>query len=102
MCVGIAPKFLEQTKIRKVGKAVEFECVLEAQPIGDIKWSKAGVVINPGGRYTINATSNGSKHVLTLQIADVNAGDGGDYKVTSKNASGEASANIKLNLGQSK
>ncbi|VDL60884.1 unnamed protein product, partial [Hymenolepis diminuta] len=102
LCSGIAPKFLEQTKIRKVGKAVEFECVLEAQPIGDIKWLKGGVVINPGGRYTINVVSNGSKHVLTLNIADVNPSDGGDYQVKSKNPNGEASANIKLNLGQSK
>ncbi|KAM7536934.1 hypothetical protein Aperf_G00000079270 [Anoplocephala perfoliata] len=100
--IGIAPKFLEKPKIRKVGKAVEFECTLEAQPIGEIKWSKAGVTISQGGRYTINAVSKGSNHVLTLQIADVNISDGGEYLVKSKNPSGEASANIKLNLGQSK
>nr|CDS16821.1 titin [Echinococcus granulosus] len=100
--VGIAPKFTEQPKIRKIGKAVEFECILEAKPIGDVRWSKAGALINPGGRYTIKAVTNGNKHVLTLQIADINANDGGEYVVFSKNASGEASANIKLNLGQSK
>nr|CDS25744.1 twitchin [Hymenolepis microstoma] len=100
--VEIAPKFLEQTKIRKVGKAVEFECILEAQPIGEIKWSKGGVAIKPGGRYTINAVSNGTNHVLTLKIAEVNASDSGDYLVKSTNPSGEASANIKLNLGLSK
>ncbi|KAL5971457.1 Hemicentin-1 [Taenia solium] len=100
--VGIAPKFTEQPKIRKIGKAVEFECVLEAKPIGDVKWSKGGSLINPGGRYTTKAVTNGDKHVLTLQIADINVNDGGEYVVFSKNASGEASANIKLNLGQSK
>lgn len=81
---------------------MEFECILEAKPIGDVKWSKGGAVINPGGRYSTKAVTNGNKHVLTLQIADINVNDGGDYVVFSKNASGEASANIKLNLGQSK
>uniref|UniRef100_A0A5K3ENA8 Titin n=1 Tax=Mesocestoides corti TaxID=53468 RepID=A0A5K3ENA8_MESCO len=99
---GIAPKFTEQTKIRKIGKDVEFECILESQPIGDVKWSKDGVPIMSGGRYTINTVSNGSRHILTLRIAEITANDGGEYLVLSKNPSGEATANIKLNLGQAK
>ena len=93
---------MEKPKIRKVDKAVELECVVEAQPIGDVKWSRDGAPITPGGRFINNVVSNGIRHVLTLRITDINANDGGEYVVLSKNTSGEASANIKLNLGQPK
>jgi hypothetical protein len=37
-------------------------------------------------------------YVVSLEIANVDAADGGDYKAVAKNAHGEGSAHINLNF----
>ncbi|VDK88965.1 unnamed protein product [Dibothriocephalus latus] len=96
---GIAPKFTDKPKIKQAGKNVVFECTLTADPIGEISWSKEGTAIASGGRYKAGVQSSGTNHTLTLEISQINAQDGGDYAVLAKNAFGESSASIKLNLG---
>uniref|UniRef100_A0A0X3NNH5 Twitchin n=1 Tax=Schistocephalus solidus TaxID=70667 RepID=A0A0X3NNH5_SCHSO len=96
---GLAPKFTDKPKIKQAGKNVVFECTLIADPIGQISWSKEGTPIASGGRFKAAVQSSGTNHTLTLEISQINTQDGGDYAVVAKNAFGESSANIKLNLG---
>lgn len=98
----LAPKFIDKPKIKKVGSAVVMECVLQADPLGNISWARNGVPIVADGHLVPNVVSRGYEHTLSLQINNITVNDGGEYAVFAKNMHGESSANIKLNLGQKK
>ncbi|KAF8572507.1 hypothetical protein P879_00960 [Paragonimus westermani] len=102
MPIGLTPKFPEKPKIRQTGKSVIFEVLLEADPLPELRWTKAGVEIKTGGRYKTDCKTKGFKHVVSLEISQVNADDGGEYLVTAKNKLGDSTATINLNIGAPK
>ena len=99
---GVKPEFPEKPKIRQAGKNIIFECVLNAQPLPTITWSRGGENIADGGRYKITRTTTGTSHKLALEITGVTGKDGGEYKVFAKNNLGESMATINLNIGAPK
>ncbi|KAF7262039.1 hypothetical protein EG68_01285 [Paragonimus skrjabini miyazakii] len=102
MPIGLTPKFPEKPKIKQSGKNVIFEVLLEADPPPELRWTKAGVEIKTGGRYKTDCKTKGFKHVVSLEISQVNADDGGEYLVTAKNKLGDSTATINLNIGAAK
>ncbi|CAH8634151.1 unnamed protein product [Dicrocoelium dendriticum] len=98
----IHPRFPDKPKIRQAGKSVIFEVMLEADPLPELRWTKAGVEIKTGGRYKTSCQTTGTQHLVSLEIAQVNAEDGGEYLVNAKNKLGDSTATINLNIGGSK
>ncbi|CAF0992947.1 unnamed protein product [Rotaria sordida] len=98
---GTTPVFIQKPTIRQEndGKRLIFECKISAEPKPDLFWSRDDVSIQNSGRYLIycDALPNNT-YVACLEIDDVNASDGGKYKVLAKNKLGESNAHIALNL----
>lgn len=96
---GSAPTFIGKPVIRQVEKAIVFECRLKCDPQPTITWLQGSKVIENGGRYVITQTKEGADlYIITLQISNIGIQDGGEYKVLAKNARGDATATINLNL----
>ncbi len=92
--------FIDKPRIKKVGPNVVFECTLQANPVGEVRWVKEGAAVAKGGRFKMSETSSSpNDHILSLEISGIGVADGGEYTVFVKNKHGESSANIKLNLG---
>ncbi|CAH8526186.1 unnamed protein product [Heterobilharzia americana] len=102
MSKGVQPKFIDKPKIKQAGKNVIFEVVAEADPVPEIRWTKAGNEIKNSERYKTNCATTGKQHTLTLEINHVTADDGGEYLVTAKNKLGDSTATINLNIGTPK
>ncbi|XP_055958001.1 muscle M-line assembly protein unc-89-like isoform X2 [Patella vulgata] len=101
---GEAPQFTEKPKVIQdpSGKKLSIECVCKAKPKPDLEWFKGTSSLKLGGRISSTVTEKNGTYVIILEIQNFTAEDGGQYKVTAKNASGESSANISLNLGKPK
>lgn len=99
---GTKPRFPDKPKIRQAGKSVIFEVLLEADPAPDLRWSKAGQEIKTGGRYKCDCKTTGIQHLISLEISQVTADDGGEYLVNAKNKLGDSTATINLNIGAPK
>ncbi|CAH1785273.1 unnamed protein product [Owenia fusiformis] len=97
---GSPPKFTQKPAIKQVGNNIVFECKLTGDPKPKITWYAAGgKVLQEGARHKITEKSEGGNtYALMLEIIDVGAGDGGEYKVNARNDSGESNATINLNF----
>ena len=95
---GVAPQFTSKPAIRQLGSSVVFQVTLIAAPPPSITWYKGSSAITHGSHYNISIQTDGLNYILLCEIMDVGKSDGGAYKVTAKNAQGEANANINLNL----
>lgn len=75
------------------------ECILEALPVADITWYHGQDTITDGDRFKIlrKAISNDT-YLLTLQISQPTANDGGIYRCHAFNPFGESNAHITLNF----
>jgi hypothetical protein len=75
------------------------ECLLEADPVPEVRWHHTGQQILPSSRVTISLDKqSGILYKATLVIKEPSAGDGGAYKCTASNQLGESNANINLNF----
>ncbi|CAL8090942.1 unnamed protein product [Calicophoron daubneyi] len=100
--LGVQPRFPGKPTIKQAGKNVIFEVLLEADPAPQLRWTKGGVEIKSAGRYKTDCKTTGIQHIISLEISQVKADDGGEYLVTATNKLGDSTATINLNIGQSK
>ncbi|XP_076450378.1 myotilin-like [Babylonia areolata] len=97
---GARPVFVQKPAIRQVGDKIVLECRLSGDPRPAVSWllNNQPIASGPGSRLTPRLVSEGATHVLTLEIAQVSAGDAGEYRAYAKNELGEATATITLNF----
>ncbi|XP_022255917.1 muscle M-line assembly protein unc-89-like, partial [Limulus polyphemus] len=94
------PTFTEKPVIKQSNdfSKVIFQCRLVADPPPKIEWYHAGKLIKDGGRFKYILTSDKKNHSVSLEVGQVTAKDGGEYKVIAKNKNGEGLATINLNF----
>ena len=96
---GKAPRFPKKPVIRQVGANLVLECILEAQPLGTVTWFHGSKVVTEGARRRITRKElSKDTYLLSLQIDDPEAVDGGSYRCNAVNDFGESNANIALNF----
>lgn len=75
------------------------ECVLEAQPLPEIKWFQGSKQINLNDRIKMVKKDTGKDtYLLSLEISSPTIADGGNWRCNAVNAFGESNANITLNF----
>lgn len=96
---GKPPRFPQKPTISQKGEVLSMECILEALPVADITWYHGQDTITDGDRFKIlrKAISNDT-YLLTLQISQPTANDGGIYRCHAFNPFGESNAHITLNF----
>ncbi|XP_021713429.1 twitchin isoform X5 [Aedes aegypti] len=96
---GKPPRFPQKPTISQKGEVLSMECILEALPVADITWFHGTETITDGERFKIlrKAISNDT-YLLTLQISQPTANDGGIYRCHAFNPFGESNAHITLNF----
>ncbi|KAL3842487.1 hypothetical protein ACJMK2_020493 [Sinanodonta woodiana] len=95
---GSKPLFTQKPVIRQVEDKIIFECILTADPVPTITWMQGNKVITGGPKYKMTDVADKTSHTITLEISNVGASDGGEYKAIAKNSLGESTATITLNL----
>ncbi|XP_020280041.1 protein amalgam-like [Pseudomyrmex gracilis] len=80
-----------------VRKQISFTCVSEAYPKSINYWTRGGVIIPNGDKYTSTFTYNSEYKVhMKLTINSVEMSDYDTYKCVAKNSLGDTDGNIKL------
>jgi hypothetical protein len=96
---GKAPRFPKKPAIKQVGANLLLECVLEAQPLGTVTWFHGTKVVSESSKRKISRKElSKDTYLLSLQIDDPEAVDGGNYRCNAVNDFGESNANIALNF----
>ncbi|KAL8565323.1 hypothetical protein ACOMHN_029019 [Nucella lapillus] len=97
---GVRPVFLQKPAIRQVGDKIVLECKLTAEPKPQVSWflNNQAITFAPDSRLSPQMMSDGSTHVLLLEISKVSMSDAGEYRAHAKNEIGEATATITLNF----
>ncbi|XP_029656666.2 disorganized muscle protein 1, partial [Octopus sinensis] len=97
---GKAPNFTEKPKIAQdaSGKNIHMECSCIADPKPTITWYKGSTLLKENNRLKLKTTQDKDKYTFMLDILNFTKDDAGVYKVVAKNAHGEGTANITLNL----
>ena len=93
-----APRFTSKPALRQDGSNIVFNCELEANPEPAVTWFRGSEKLVDNDRIRTSATKDGNKYSLNLVVKNVSPDDSGSYKVEAKNALGQMSANINLNL----
>ncbi|KAL7669549.1 hypothetical protein ACOME3_010201 [Neoechinorhynchus agilis] len=97
------PKFTQKPVIRQESDGVVFECRLTADSPPQCEWYKGTDKLETGGRYIINIQSlPDDSYLVSCTVKDIQATDGGAYRVVAKNANGEATATLSLNISDNK
>ena len=97
MCNFIVPPVITSGpgfKRSKPGETVTFDCNFTGDPEPAATWSKDGVTIKNGGRFTIT-TKKGSTE---LAIEKLRYSDAGNYQIALKNPNGNAWAEAILDM----
>ena len=79
-------------------ESILLECRCTADPVPSITWTLDGKAVAAAARYRQGILSEGNTHTIFLEISQLTKKDSGAYKVTAKNAKGDGSANIQLNI----
>jgi hypothetical protein len=95
---GGRPTFTQAPQVRMFEESVLMECRCTADPVPSFTWTLDGKPLTAGPRYKQGILSEGTTHTISLEIAQLTKKDSGAYKVTAKNAKGDGSANIELNI----
>jgi hypothetical protein len=96
---GKPPRFPKKPTIRQKGSTLILECLLEANPFPEITWNHGTKVISDGTRHRTKKVDSGDNtYILSLEIVDPTAEDGGTYRCNAVNEFGESNANIALNF----
>ncbi|XP_052825204.1 twitchin isoform X2 [Octopus bimaculoides] len=97
---GKAPNFKEKPKISQdaSGKNIHIECSCTADPKPTITWYKGSTLLKENNRLKLKTTQDKENYSFMLDILNFTKDDAGVYKVVAKNAHGEGTANITLNL----
>lgn len=98
---GEAPVFVEKPKIssEKAGKVIIMECKVKSKAAPDITWYCEGKVIIESSRIKQTITGEADDiYVVRLELNNLEVEDAGLYKCNVKNATGEANANLTLNI----
>ena len=97
-----APRFLSKPSIKQDGKDIVFATEIEAAPKPDIAWFKGDTPLAKDPRMvpSVDQAPGSNKYTLSLRLKAVTPDDTATYRVEAKNALGQMSANINLNLQQ--
>jgi hypothetical protein len=96
---GKAPRFPKKPTIQQRGDILVMECILEAQPLPEIKWFLGSKQINLSDRVKMTKKETGKDtYILCLEITNPTIADGGSWRCNAVNAFGESNANITLNF----
>lgn len=96
---GKAPRFPKKPTIQQKGDLLVMECILEAQPMPEIKWFQGTKQINLTDRIKMTKKDGGKDtYILSLEISNPSMSDGGNWRCNAVNAFGESNANIALNF----
>ena len=97
---GIAPSAVEKPKIipSEDGSCVKFEIRIKARPKPTVTWYRGTTVVKDNSRIKTTMKEIGENlYLIVLEIKDVIATDGGEYKAVIKNDFGEMSFTLHLN-----
>ena len=81
---------------------IMFECRLIADPKPVIEWYKKSQLIKEGARHKYLLQSDQHTFLAVLEISNVTADDGGEYRLVARNSHGEGTAHINLNFDHGK
>ncbi|CAM1309087.1 unc-22 (predicted), partial [Pycnogonum litorale] len=96
---GKIPRFPKKPSIRQAEDKLILECVLEANPVPEIKWYHGTTLIKEGRRHKATRKEiSKDNYLLSLEIWDPSQEDGGKYRCNACNELGESNANIALNF----
>lgn len=95
---GGRPTFTQAPQVRMFEESVLLECRCTADPVPSFTWTLDGKAIAASTKYRQGILSEGNTHTIFLEVSQITAKDSGQYKVTAKNAKGDGSANIELNI----
>ena len=97
MCNFIVPPVITSSpgfKRSKPGETVTFDCNFTGDPEPTATWSKDGVTIKNGGRFTITTKKDSTE----LAIEKLRYSDAGNYQIALKNPNGNAWAEAILDM----
>ncbi|KAG1672460.1 Disorganized muscle protein 1 [Nymphon striatum] len=96
---GKIPRFPKKPTIRQAEDKLILECILEANPVPEIKWYHGTILIKEGRRHKESRKEiSKDNYLLALEIWDPTQEDGGKYRCNACNELGESNANIALNF----
>jgi hypothetical protein len=79
-------------------ESILLECRCSADPVPSFTWTLDGKALSASAKYRQGILSEGNTHTIFLEISQIGPKDSGAYKVTAKNAKGDGSASIQLNI----
>ncbi|CAF1145362.1 unnamed protein product [Rotaria sordida] len=92
------PAFSVAPQVRMFEESILLEGLCTADPVPSFTWTLDGKAISAGARYRQGILSEGNTHRIFLEILQLTKKDSGTYKLTAKNAKGDGSATIQLNI----
>lgn len=78
----------------KAGTKIELPATVTGKPEPRVTWTKAGKILRPDNRLTIETKPNHS----TVTIAESKRSDSGTYIIEAVNSSGRATAVVEVNV----
>ncbi|GAU87381.1 hypothetical protein RvY_00244-2 [Ramazzottius varieornatus] len=97
------PVFTQKPVIRQSEdfSKILFECKVKGDPKPTLTWYQGSKALTAGAKYAMimsNMPSSDGTFDARLEIANAEAGDGGEYKVVASNSAGEGQATINLSF----
>ncbi|CAF4995198.1 unnamed protein product, partial [Rotaria magnacalcarata] len=95
---GGRPTFTKTPEVRIFEESALLQCQCTADPVPSFAWTLDGKPIALGTKYKQGILTEGNTHRISLEVFQLVKKDSGAYKVTAKNAKGDGTANIQLNI----
>ena len=92
------PTFTIAPSARIFEESILLEGRCTADPVPSFTWTIDGKGLPAGTKYRQGILSEGNIHRIFLEITQIGAKDTGNYKLTAKNAKGDGSTSIQLNI----
>ena len=97
------PVFTQKPVIRQSEdfSKILFECKVKGDPKPTLTWYQGTKALTAGAKYAMimgNTPLSDGVYEARLEIANAEAGDGGEYKVVATNTAGEGQATINLSF----
>ena len=90
---------MKQPSIRQTESgSIILESELTAHPAPTVTWLMNSKPVNLGGRITTNMVEESGIYTISMEISQVTSADEGEYKAVVKNAYGQATATLNVDL----
>ncbi|CAF4579023.1 unnamed protein product [Rotaria sp. Silwood1] len=95
---GGRPSFIKTPEVRMFEESALLECQCTADPVPSFTWTLDGKALALGTKYKQGIVTDGNIHKIFLEVFQIGTKDSGLYKATAKNAKGDGTASIQLNI----